>query len=176
MQEEHQAQEFIFWGFFFSSSAYHCHIWITEGQAQEVWVRFPGSRFAQQRRCGGLITGLWSPLLPPAPQPSLPLPEAAVLCRPVPTAKPPRNLISFTGAFLVLSACTVRACLPVCASVRVRVRVCVCAHLELLFLWLFFSLPLVGGLHSFRAPITWWGLKLVGLDGCSCVHVQLWQH
>lgn len=66
----------------------------------------------------------------PPPTPLLPLPQAAVLCRPAPTAKPPRNLISFTGAFLVLSACTPCTCVSVgfsvCFCVYLCVSVCIC--------------------------------------------------
>lgn len=49
----------------------------------------------------------------------LPLPQAAVLCRPVPMAKPPRNLISWPGSFPVLPAC--------CCACPLHVCRCVCA-------------------------------------------------
>lgn len=90
-----------------------------------VEVGFPDCPFTQPSPCTGLIT-----LSPSPPFPHrhllllLPLPQAAVLCRPVPMAKPPRNLISWPGSFPVLHVCLPAAVHALCMCVGVCVCVC----------------------------------------------------
>lgn len=116
----------------------HRRCWIMEAEGGQWWKWDSQTAHSPSPSpCTGLITPSPSPPLPRRLLALLlPLPQAAVLCRPVPTAKPPRNLISCPGSFLALPVC-----LPAALhALHMCVCFCVCALSTCPFAIVFLSL------------------------------------